>query len=157
MRQHVEHKKTFFLIEQLILKHNAFDKVLKVSVEDDGINFYYKNTTHAQRILDFLSSILPTIVKNSKQLISHDMNSNTFVYKYAFAVELPKICKNDLVILPKSLSKELGCSQMLLCQKVALNIGLIDLNNFNYILMSSTQYYHYEKDIQLLSLHKYKR
>jgi nonsense-mediated mRNA decay protein 3 len=33
------------------------------------------------------------------------MNSNTFVYKYAFAVTLPKICKNDLVIIPKKLAK----------------------------------------------------
>jgi nonsense-mediated mRNA decay protein 3 len=86
VRQHVDHKKTFYLIEQLILKHGAYDKVLKISNEDDGINFYYKNTTHAQRLVDFLNSILPTSVKHSKQLISHDMNSNTFVYKYGFAV-----------------------------------------------------------------------
>ncbi len=103
-------------MEQLILKHGAYDKVLKVSVEDDGINFYYKNTTHAQRLIDFLGSLLPITVKNSKQLISHDQSSNIFTYKYAFAVTLPKICKNDLVVIPKKLAKELGgCSQLLLC------------------------------------------
>lgn len=119
VRQHVDHKKTFYLVEQLILKHGAYDKVLKVLVEDDGINFYYKNTTHAQRLIDFLGSVFPTTVKHSKQLISHDQSSNVFVYKYAFAVTLPKICKNDLVILPKKLAKELGgCSQLLICEKV---------------------------------------
>lgn len=144
VRQHVDHKKTFFLIEQLILKHGAYDKVLKVTTEDDGINFYYKNTTHAQRLIDFLHSLLPITVKQSKQLISHDQSSNIFVYKYAFAVTIPKICKNDLVIIPKKLAKELGgCSQLLLCDKVAENMGFIDLLRYNYILMSSAQYYHY--------------
>lgn len=158
VRQHVEHKKTFFLVEQLILKHGAYDKVLKVEVEDDGINFYYKTTTHAQRIIDFLSSILPVTVKNSKQLISHDQSSNVFVYKYAFAVTLPKLCKNDLVIIPRKLSKELGgCSQLLLCEKVADSMGFIDLRTFNYVLMSTGQYYHYEEDMRMLPLSKYKK
>ena len=158
VRQHVDHKKTFYLVEQLILKHGAYDKVLKVLVEDDGINFYYKNTTHAQRLIDFLGSVFPTTVKHSKQLISHDQSSNVFVYKYAFAVTLPKICKNDLIILPKKLAKELGgCSQLLICDKVGESMGFIDLMSFNYVLMSSIQYYHYEKDIQMLSLSKYKQ
>jgi nonsense-mediated mRNA decay protein 3 len=140
------------------LKHGAYDKVLKVTVEDDGINFYYKNTTHAQRLIDFLGSLYPITVKNSKQLISHDQSSNVFVYKYAFAVTLPKICKNDLVIIPKKLAKELGgCSQLLLCEKVAETMGFIDLMSFNYVLMSSMQYYYYEKDIQMLNLSRYKR
>lgn len=30
VRQHVEHKKTFYYLEQLILKHGALDKVLNV-------------------------------------------------------------------------------------------------------------------------------
>jgi nonsense-mediated mRNA decay protein 3 len=36
------------------------------------------------------------------------MSSNLFNYKYVFAVELPRICKHDLVIIPIKLSKELG-------------------------------------------------
>lgn len=157
VRQHVEHKKTFLLIEQLILKHGAYDKVLKVSTEDDGINFYYKTTTHAQRLVDFLSSLLPIQVKHSKQLISHDQKSNIVEYKYTYSVTIPKICKNDLVIIPKKLAKELGgCSQLLLCTKVADTMGFIDLLRFNYILMSSAQYYHYETDLHMLSLSKYR-
>ena len=158
MRQHVEHKKSFFLIEQLIIKHNAFDRVVKVSQEDDGINFYYKNTTHASRLIDFLGSILPVTVKNSKQLISHDEQSNIHSYKYTFSVNLPKICRHDLVIIPKKLSVELGgTSRLLLCIKLNQSIGLLDLSSYNYLAMTSTQYYHFEKDIKLLPLYKYKR
>lgn len=43
-----------------------------MSQADDGVNFYYKNTTHAQRLIDFLGLQLPITVKHSKQLISHD-------------------------------------------------------------------------------------
>ena len=35
-------------------------------------------------------------------------------------------------------------------------MGFIDLVRYNYILMSSAQYYHYENDIHMLSLSKYK-
>jgi nonsense-mediated mRNA decay protein 3 len=85
------------------------------------------------------------------------MNSNVFVYKYTFSVTLPKLCKNDLVIIPRKLAKELGgCSQLLLCEKVAESMGFIDLLRFNYVLMSSAQYYHYEDDIHMLPLHQYK-
>jgi nonsense-mediated mRNA decay protein 3 len=41
-------------------------------------------------------------------LVSHDASSNIFNYKYVFAVDLPKVCKDDLVILPPKLCKELG-------------------------------------------------
>ena len=158
VRQHVDHKKTFYLIEQLILKHGAYDKVLKVSEEDDGINFYYKNTTHAQRLIDFLNTILPISVKNSKQLISHDESSNVFVYKYTFSVEIPRMCRNDLVLLPPKLARELGgCSKLVLCHKIGQTMGLLDLNNFNHINMSSIQYHHYEKDMVMLPLARYRR
>ena len=122
--------------------------MLKVSEEDDGLNFYYKNTTHAQRLIDFLANVLPINVKQSKQLISHDESSNIFNYKYTFSVELPRICRDDLVIIPKKLAKELGgCCQLLLCLKVCQHMSLLDLNTFNFLTMTSTQFYHYEKEI----------
>ena len=89
-------------------------------------------------------------MKNSKQLISHDESSNVFSYKYTFSVNLPKICRNDLVIIPKKLAKELGgTSQLLLCIKVAQHIGLIDLNNFNYLTVYNVQISFLLKKIQM--------
>ena len=46
---------------------------------------------------------------------------------------------------------------MVLCWKVAKTIGLVDLNTYNYVNMSSIQYQHYEKDMQLLPLNIYRR
>lgn len=101
---------------------------------------------------------MPISRKDSKQLISHDQSSNVFTYKYTYSIEIPKVCKNDLILLPKKLAKELGgCSQLVLCYKIGRTIGLVDLNTFNYVNMSTIQYQHYEKDIQLLPLSKYKK
>lgn len=36
-------------------------------------------------------------------------------------------------------------------------MGFIDLKSFNYILMSSSQYYHYENDMHMLPLSRYRR
>jgi len=63
-----------------------------------------------------------TKVKQSKQLVSQDYNSNTYNYKYVFSVEIPKICKDDLVLIPHKLCVILGgCSPVLLCAKVFYN------------------------------------
>ena len=60
-----------------------------------------------------------TKVKQSKQLVSQDYNSNTYNYKYVYSVEIPKICKYDLVIIPKKLKTSFGgVSTALICQKV---------------------------------------
>jgi nonsense-mediated mRNA decay protein 3 len=66
VRQKTEHKKTFFFLEQLILKHNAHDKVIKVEEIDDGLDFFYKNKTHAMRLVDFLDGVIPLRIKASK-------------------------------------------------------------------------------------------
>lgn len=68
------------------------------------------------------------------------------------------MCRNDIVMLPTKLARELGgCSQLVLCHKVAQTMGLLDLNNFNHINMSSIQYQHYEKDMVMLPLARYRR
>lgn len=62
------------------------------------------------------------------------------------------------MLLPKKLAKELGgCSRLMLCYKVAQAISLVDLNNFNFIMMNSIQYQHYEKDMVMLPLARYRR
>ncbi len=95
---------------------------MKIKEEDEGIDFFFKNKTHALRLLDFLQTVIMTKVKQSKQLVSQDYNSNTYNYKYVFSVEIPKVCKHDLVIIPKKLKVAFGgVSTALLCQKVFLD------------------------------------
>ena len=54
MRQKADHKRTFFFLEQVILKNNAHDKAIKIKEEDEGIDFFFNNKSQALRLLDFL-------------------------------------------------------------------------------------------------------
>ena len=106
-------------MEQIILKSNIHEKCLKIKEVEGGLDFYFKNKNHAMRLVDFLQSIFLVKIKQSKQLISHNENSNTYNYKFTFIVELPKVCRDDLVIIPPKLKGILGgCSFLLICKKV---------------------------------------
>jgi len=41
VRQKVEHKKTFFLLEQLILEHGAHEKCINISHVQNGVDFQF--------------------------------------------------------------------------------------------------------------------
>ena len=112
-----------------------------------------------------------TKVKQSKQLVSQDYNSNTYNYKYVYSVEIPKICKDDLVLIPNKLCTLLGgCCPVLLCSKVIYLlqidfiiffvkmsqvtnvITLIDAVTGRIIEMNEFQYFQYENDITFIPL-----
>ena len=60
------------------------------------------------------------------------------MYEYTFSCELPKICRNDLIVLnDKKANKAFGgCSNILLCTKVSTAVHLLDITNFNTIMVS---------------------
>ena len=55
----MDHKKTFFYLEQVILKHNAHANSIKIDQMPTGLDFYFKEKSHANKFVDFLSSIVP--------------------------------------------------------------------------------------------------
>lgn len=157
VRQRSENKKTFYYLEQLMLKHKAHENTLGIKPEHGGLDFYYANENHARKMLDFLSAMLPVKSTESKRLISHDIHSNTYNCKFTFAVDIVPISKDSLVCLPKRLAQQLGSiSQVCLVSRVANTIHLIDprsaqskslmLNLFNY----SHQYLRYNIELCIL-------
>ena len=59
----------------------------------DGLDFYFGFEPYARKMVDFLQGVVPIRFNTSKKLISHDINSNTYNYKYVFSVEVVPICK----------------------------------------------------------------
>jgi len=115
------------LLEQMILKHKAHIKALNVKEHPEGIDFYFQTKSQANAFSDFIESVLPMRIKQSKQLVSHDQHSNIYNYKYTFMIELAPVCKDDIIIIDKGSSKELGgIGSVLLCFKVASKIHLLD-------------------------------
>ncbi|KJE95891.1 hypothetical protein CAOG_009973 [Capsaspora owczarzaki ATCC 30864] len=127
VRQRVDHKKTFYFLEQLILKHKAHSFTINIKERPDGLDFYYSSKSDAMKMVDFLNAVAPVTYKTSERLISTDLQSNTSNYKFTYSVDVVPICKNDLVCLPKQLARQLGnIDQLLICYRVGNSVHLID-------------------------------
>jgi NMD protein affecting ribosome stability and mRNA decay len=127
VRQRVTHKRTFYYLEQLLLKHNAHSDCLNIVTFRDGMDFYFTEKQKAVRFIDFLESHVPTKVKYSRKLISADHSANIGEFKHNFIVELVPLCKDDLVVLPKELARNLSdISPLVLVKAVSAGIHLVD-------------------------------
>jgi len=87
----------------MILRHNAHEKTIGIAEVHDGLDFQYKNPSHANRLIAFVQSNLISRHKLSRQLVSYDEQNNDYKYKFANILELAPICRDDLVILPPKL------------------------------------------------------
>ncbi|XP_052862738.1 60S ribosomal export protein NMD3-like [Anopheles cruzii] len=127
VRQKAVNRKTLFYLEQMILKHRAHENTLGIKPSPGGLDFFYATDAHARKMVDFLQAVLPVNVTSSKKLISHDIHSNSYNYKYSYAVDIVPISKGSLVCLPKRLAQQLGhIAPVCLVTKVANAIHLID-------------------------------
>ena len=119
-------------------------KCIKIGSERHGMNFYFEQRGHAQRLLDFLVSAVPHKTKESRELVSHNTKSNTYNFKYTYFVEIPKICRDDLVILPKKLCREFGgVNRIAVCYKVTSKIFLFDPISLQTYQMGTEQYFNF--------------
>ncbi|PVG01482.1 putative NMD3-nonsense-mediated mRNA decay protein [Serendipita vermifera] len=127
VRQKVAHKRTFLFLEQLILKHNAHKDTVSIKEVKDGLDFYYAQETHAQKMVEFLASVVPVQTLRSAQLISRDTHSNTANYKFTHSVQIVPICKDDLVCIPAKQARSLSnISPLTICSRVGNTIHLLD-------------------------------
>ncbi|XP_066565468.1 60S ribosomal export protein NMD3 [Amia ocellicauda] len=144
VRQKTVHKKTFFYLEQLILKHKLHQNSLRIKEIHDGIDFYYGTKQHAQKMMDFLQCTVPCRSKASQRLISHDIHSNTFNYKSTFSVEIVPVCKDNIVCLSPRLAQALGnMGQICVCIRVTSTIHLIDPNTLQIAEVDGSTYWRY--------------
>jgi nonsense-mediated mRNA decay protein 3 len=144
VRQKVDHKRTFLYLEQLILKNRAHDKCIKVSEKDDGIDFYFKSKSGANSMMNFILKKAPCRIKTAKKLISHDVQTNNYNYKYTISCEIAPVCRDDLVLLPPKLSTLCGgIGPLVLVHKVTQHIHIVDVMTMETHSMDSVLYYNH--------------
>ncbi|CAM9893570.1 unnamed protein product [Scytosiphon promiscuus] len=145
VRQRVDHKRTFFYLEQLILKHSAHSQCTNIQTFRDGMDFYFGEKSHSARFVDFLEGVVPTKVKHSKKLVSADNHSNIFNFHYTYLVTLVPVCKDDLVLLPKRLAESLGnISRLVISQRVTSAVQFIDPLTAQTADVTEEKYWRYE-------------
>ncbi|CAD1475981.1 unnamed protein product, partial [Heterotrigona itama] len=129
VRQRATNKKTFYYLEQLMLKYKAHEQTLGIKPIHEGLDFFYTNEATARKMVDFLSSVIPCRYNHSKKLISHDIHSNIYNYKFTYSVEIVPISRDSIVCLPRKLSHQLGgINAICLVYKITNFIHLIDVS-----------------------------
>jgi nonsense-mediated mRNA decay protein 3 len=142
VRQRAENKKTFYYLEQLILKHKAHENTLGIKPIHGGLDFYYHNDNHARKMVDFLFTMLPVKSTQSKRLISHDIHSNTYNYKFNFSIDIVPLSKDSIVCLSKKMQNQLAnMGAISLVLRVANTVHFIDPLTAQIAEMNSTVYY----------------
>jgi len=127
-RQKVDHKRTFYLLEQLILKYKAHTQTVSVKEVPDGIDFYFLHRNHALKFQDFAMSVVPCRSKGaSERIISEDLNNNRLNAKYTFSLEIVPVCKDDIMCLAPRQHSSLGnLGPLVLVSGVTQCLKLID-------------------------------
>lgn len=117
------------------------------------MDFFFASKNLAQKLVDFFDSMVPHKNKISKELVSHDTKNNTYNYKYTFYVEIPKINKDDIVVIPKKLQKEMGGVNPLgICYRVGKQIYMYDPITMRKYSINPHQYFNYEDHIGIIPL-----
>lgn len=144
VRQKAEHKRTFFYLEQILLKHRLTEKCLSVKEMPQGLDFYYSNRQDAARLLEFLQSVVPCTTKHSRRLISEDDKNNEKRYKFTIYVEIAPICKDDMVCIDPKLAQTMGgICPVLLCHRVTAGLHFIDPLTLRLVDLSAGTYWHH--------------
>lgn len=75
-------------------------------------------------------------------MVSHDAKNNSYNYKHTFILELAPICRDDLVILPKKLSKELGgIGPIVLVYKISTFVHIVDIHTMQTFEIDAVTYW----------------
>jgi nonsense-mediated mRNA decay protein 3 len=142
VRQKVDHKRTFLFLEQMMLKNGVHEKCIKISEKDDGLDFYFKNKSAANSLMNFIQSKIPVRSKQAKKLISHDVHASLYNYKHTIACEIAPVCRDDLIMLPQKLSTLLGgIGPLVLCYKISTHIHVVDVMTMETQMIDSALYY----------------
>jgi nonsense-mediated mRNA decay protein 3 len=59
VRQKVDHKRTFYYLEQLIIKYKMHQNCINIKERPDGLDFYFNNKSHALKFKEFVNTVTP--------------------------------------------------------------------------------------------------
>jgi len=144
VRQKTQQRKTLFYVEQLLLKYGATKDCVGIKPHHEGLDFYYSTESNAKKLVEFFQSMIPMRSNSSKKLISHDVHSNTYNYKYTFGVDVVPVCKDNVVCISKQLAHSLGgIGQICVVHKVSQAVHLIDPNTCQFVDVNASIYFRF--------------
>ncbi|ADM12260.1 nonsense-mediated mRNA decay protein [Encephalitozoon intestinalis ATCC 50506] len=150
VRHRGRHKRMMIYLEHLVLKNNAYGDTSNIKQRKEGLDFYYIDRNAASRMVSFLQSVLPVKTKVSERLISKDVHTSKCNYKFSYSVEIAPLCKDDLVVVGRSLSQSLGIGSLVLVQKIATSIVLFDVGLMKSVRIAGSFYWSNQDEFKVL-------
>uniref|UniRef100_A0A914I4D3 60S ribosomal export protein NMD3 n=1 Tax=Globodera rostochiensis TaxID=31243 RepID=A0A914I4D3_GLORO len=148
VRQRCDYKKTLFYLEQLLIKHNAQAQASGIKPVPTGIDFFFARQQEARKLVDFISSALPSKFHQSQQLVTHDVRNNFYDYKHTYCVDIVPITKDALICLPKSVAQCFAnIGQFVVCLRVTDVVSLINPRTLQLYEVNATAYWKNAFDI----------
>lgn len=144
LRQRVAHKRTFYYLEQVILKHKANTKTVSIQENKEGLDFFFDDKKSALKMVEFLQGHIPAKVTRSEEFISQDTHTSKKTFKFTYTVDIIPISRDDLIVLPKKLANSLDLhspSRLVLCRRVTNTVQFIDPTTLETAKMTSSAYY----------------
>ncbi|KAA0200369.1 hypothetical protein HAZT_HAZT009828, partial [Hyalella azteca] len=142
IRQKVDHKRTYYYLEQLMLKSSVTKLATDLKEVSGGLDMFFYSERDAKKVVNFISSSVVCKHNQSKKLISHDIKSNIYNYKFSFCVEIAPVCKDSAVCLSKTMARNLGgMSRVCIVQRVTKHILLIDPKSAQTAEVNALAYY----------------
>ncbi|MES1904855.1 MAG: ribosome-binding protein, partial [Paramarteilia canceri] len=127
IRQKVNHRRTFYYLEQILLKNKLTHEISSIEKTENGINLFYQDRNAAVRMTNFIVTKVPCKLTNSQQLISEDIKNNAANIKHTICLEIVPICKESVVFLPKKIAQKHGnIARVCICTKVSSNLHFLD-------------------------------
>jgi len=142
VRQKVDHKKTYYYLEQLMLKNNMSRFATNLKAQSSGMDMFFLNERDARKVVEFIAASVVCKHSISKKLISHDIKSNIYNSKYSTSVELAPVCKDSVVCLTSNMARSFGnISRLSVVLRSAAQIVLIDPQTAQIAYVNSLAYY----------------
>ncbi len=99
IKQRSLNKKTMLYLEQQIIKNNLHKRSVEIYKFKEGFRFLMSSLEDAKILISFLKTVVPFEIKKSHESEFEDVK-NTDSCSNNFSLEIPEICKDDLIVIP---------------------------------------------------------
>mmetsp|Transcript_36599 Transcript_36599/g.80159 ORF Transcript_36599/g.80159 Transcript_36599/m.80159 type:complete len:533 (+) Transcript_36599:77-1675(+) len=142
VRQRSEHRRTLLRLEQLIVQNGVHKQLIGLEQTKDGIDFFFMRQSDAQAFCSFVKTWAVVKHHDSKHLVSHNQNNNTYRFKKTICMEICPVCRDDIVFLPPKVAQALGgLPPLMLCTRATSVIGLIDPVTMRSVEIPGAEYW----------------
>jgi len=129
----------------MILKHHAHARCISIKEQPDGLDFFFGLQNQCLKFLTFIQSILPTRWREARKVVGENKNTQQEIYTFTYSVEIPPICRDELICLPPKLCSSFGgISPLLVCSKISNSLHFKNPLTIKEYYFSTEEYWNYE-------------